>query len=206
MFCNLGPLNGLEKEVWPDGTRAGTVEALLANLQPSNALVTAGPWVWLIFRAGPPGHVAAGGGFAQLQGARDGEVVRCLSKGKTLIEGPWMKFIFCLALSVGTMVYNPSWEFGWETKCAIRLKTWKVAWSCLAFRKCTLARAVRLKTWKVAWLAHLVLWLLKSCRYGTRYGFRDLQALKQQWQTAKVAPGLGKTVLPTLRSSLLAVA
>lgn len=34
--------------------------------------------------------------------------------------------------------------------------------------------------------------LVGTVRYGTRYGFRDLQALKTKWQNATVAPGLGK--------------
>eukprot|EP00435_Cladocopium_sp_Y103_P016958 s317_g4.t1 len=44
----------------------------------------------------------------------------------------------------------------------------------------------------------LVTVVSRSCKgaetekwYGTRYGFRDLHALKQQWQSAKLAPGLG---------------
>ena len=157
---------------------AGTVEALLANLQPSNALVTAGHSVWLILRA-------VGAMLQQLQVVSrsckgpETEKWSLASQERKLIEWPWMKFFF---------VQHYQWELRYITRVE------------------NLACAVRLKTWKVAWLAHLVLWLLKSCRYGTRYGFRDLQSLKQQWQSAKVAPGLGKTVLPTLRSSLLAVA
>ena len=73
---------------------AGTVEALLANLQPSNALVTAGHSVWLILRA----------------------VGAMLQQFSIISEN----------YGILTRVEN-------------------------------LACAVRLKTWKVAWLAHLVL-------------------------------------------------
>jgi len=72
---------------------AGTVEALLANLQPSNALVTAGHSVWLILRA-------VGAMLQQLQVVSrsckgpETEKWSLASQERKLIEWPWMKFFF----------------------------------------------------------------------------------------------------------------
>ena len=90
---------------------AGTVEALLANLQPSNALVTAGHSVWLILRA-------VGAMLQQLQVVSrsckgpETEKWSLASQERKLIEWPWMKFFFVQHYQWELRYINQSWEFG----------------------------------------------------------------------------------------------